>query len=94
MSKFERLRSGDTEIDFVGRRKAWFTVSLIVVAISLISLGTRNGIGELGLNLSLDFVGGSSVAAENRTGITVNELRSALTEVGVSEVRIDELGDG
>lgn len=46
-----------TSIDFVGRRRRWFTVSAIAILISLVSLGFRNGPGELGLNLSLDFRG-------------------------------------
>ncbi len=94
MSRFSRLRSGETTIQFVERRKTWFAVSAFVVLVSLLSLSLRNGPGNLGLNLSLDFEGGSSVQGENLAGISAAELRSALSGVGVAELRIDELGDG
>ncbi len=43
------------QIDFIGRRKLWFAISGVVVAISILSLAVR------GLNLGIDFKGGTQV---------------------------------
>jgi preprotein translocase subunit SecF len=49
-----RLYHGLTTVDFVGRRKIWFSVSLVIIVLGLGSLGIR------GFNLGIDFKGGSS----------------------------------
>lgn len=51
---FLRLYRGQTRIDFVGRRKIWFAVSLAIILIGMASLGFR------GVNLGIDFKGGDS----------------------------------
>ena len=43
------------QIDFVGKRRTWFAIAGVVVAISILSLGVR------GLNLGIDFKGGTQV---------------------------------
>jgi preprotein translocase subunit SecF len=47
-----KLHSGQVSYDFIGKRKLWFGVSLVLVAISLIGLFTR------GLALGIEFKGG------------------------------------
>lgn len=94
MSVLGRLFRAETQIDFVGQRKRWFVVSGVLIVISLLSLVGRHGVGELGLNLSLDFVGGTSVQLDNNTGVTVADVRSELGSLGISGARIEELGDG
>ena len=51
---FGRLYQGLTTINFVGRRKVWFTASIVIIVVGLLSLGVR------GFNLGIDFKGGSS----------------------------------
>lgn len=51
-SSLGRLFHGETAIDFYGRRRRGFTVSLLLLVISVVSLFTR------GLDLGLDFEGG------------------------------------
>lgn len=94
MSKFTELRNGTADIDFVGPRRRWFTISAVIIAISVLSLGLRQGPGELGLNLSIDFIGGSSIQVENMAGLSISELRSKMEPLGLTAVRIEELGDG
>ncbi|HZU75043.1 MAG TPA: hypothetical protein VE990_19965, partial [Acidimicrobiales bacterium] len=43
-----RLYRGETAFDFVGRRRWWYAISLLVILAGLVSLGTR------GLNLGVD----------------------------------------
>ena len=94
MSKLSDIRHGTSTIDFVGPRKRWFTISAILIVISLLSLGLRQGPGSLGLNLSIDFVGGSSIQMDNGAGLSPDELRSALEPLGLAALRIEELSDG
>ena len=94
MSKLSDIRHGTSTIDFVGPRKRWFTISAILIVVSLLSLGLREGPGSLGLNLSIDFVGGSSIQTDNEAGLTAGQLGTALEPLGLSALRIEELSDG
>ena len=95
MSVYRKLFRADTHIDFVAQRKRWFIISGVILAISLLSLLSRNGIGELGLNLSLDFEGGLAIQVENVADVEVSDVRGR-TELalGITGARIEELGDG
>ena len=76
--------------DFVGRRKQWAILSGILVLVSVVSLFTR------GLNLSIDFVGGSSFLVENlTTQVNPQQLRQAVEDTGVvSDVTAQVRGQG
>lgn len=76
-----RIYRGETDIDFLGRRKLWFTLSGIVV---LLSLGLLVG---RGLNYGIEFVGGVSIQAP----VSDSELQSVSDADVVSRVA-DALG--
>ena len=83
-SIFSRLYHGETNFDFVGRKRLWFTISLVAVVISLGSLVTR------GLNLGIDFEGGvvwEVPAAE----ASVAEARGAVDQYGLAGATITVL---
>jgi preprotein translocase subunit SecF len=83
-SIWSRLYHGETNFDIVGRRRLWFTISLVAVVVSLVSLGVR------GLNLGIDFEGG--VVWEVPAGdTTVAEARSAVDQFGLRGATIQEL---
>ncbi|MDZ7263465.1 MAG: protein translocase subunit SecF, partial [candidate division KSB1 bacterium] len=46
----------DTHIDFVGTRKIWITISIILISIGIISLILRGG-----PKYGIDFTGGTSL---------------------------------
>jgi preprotein translocase subunit SecF len=46
-----RLYRGETQFDFVGKRKIWFTISAIIIIAGIVAIGVR------GLNLGIDFKG-------------------------------------
>ncbi len=62
-------------IDFMGPRKIWFGISLALLAVGLIFL-IING----GLNLGMDFVGGSSIHATIGKTFDVSEIREIMNE--------------
>jgi len=51
---FHRLYNGLTTFDFVGRRRVWFTISAVIIIVGMAALGIK------GLNLGIDFKGGST----------------------------------
>lgn len=88
MSGWARLRRGESTIDFVGHRRRWFTISAVLLVLSLASLGVRQ------LNLGIEFVGGLAMQSPNPAGAEVDEVRQALTEVGVDKTTVQFLDDG
>jgi preprotein translocase subunit SecF len=80
-----RLYQGLTTIDFVGRKRYWFTISLVVIVLGLGSLGIR------GFNLGIDFKGGSSweVLAPNTT---ISAITTAVDHAGLSQPSVEKLG--
>src|ERR1700722_19876591 len=83
--RFGRLYQGLTTIDFVGRRKIWFTASLVVIVIGLGSLGIR------GFNLGIDFKGGSSwtVLAPHSS---ISAMTTAVENAGLRDPTVEKLG--
>jgi len=88
MSLLSRLYHGETRFDFVGRRRWWFGLSAALMLISALALGLR------GLNLSVDFVGGSLIESDNPAGASVGDVRDALGGIGLEGAKIQLLGDG
>ncbi len=58
------------QIDYIGRRNLWFAISGVVVLISLVSLGIR------GLNLGIDFEGGTQATFSTPQPQAVDDVRS------------------
>ncbi len=83
--RFGRLYQGLTTVDFVGRKKVWFTASLVVILLGIGSLGVR------GFNLGIDFKGGNSweVLAPHSS---ISAMTSAVTKAGLSNPTVTKLG--
>lgn len=88
MNGLRRLLRGESDIDFVGRRKLWYRISGAFVVVSTAVLII------FGLNLSIDFTGGTVVQVPNETGISGQEMSEGLVDAGFSQVRVEELDDG
>jgi preprotein translocase subunit SecF len=83
-SVWSRLYHGETNVDFVGRRRVWFTLSLVAVLVSIVSFGVR------GLNLGIDFEGG--VVWQVPAGdASVADARDTLDEFGLAAATIQSL---
>lgn len=75
-------------MDFVGKRKLWYMVSLIVLVLGLISLAFQ------GLNLGIDFTGGTSLQLKFEQEVDVAKVRSGFSHVGLENAQIQKLNDG
>ena len=82
---FGRLYQGLTTIDFVGRKRTWFTISIIIIVIGLGSLAIR------GFNLGIDFKGGSSweVLAPHTS---IQAMTTAVDHAGLTNPIVQKLG--
>ena len=72
-----RLYRGETSIDFIGKRRRWYALSGVIIALSAIVLGTQ------GLHLGIEFKGGSEFSI-TKAGATVEDGRAAIAAAGVS----------
>ena len=83
--RFGRIYQGRTTIDFVGRKRTWFTISIIIIVIGIASLSIR------GFNLGIDFKGGTSweVLAPHSS---VVDMTKAVENAGLSQPVVEKLG--
>ena len=82
-----RLYSGETSFDFIGRRRRWYSISAVFILLSLAALIIQ------GLHLGIEFKGGSSYTV-NKSGISVEEARASVADVGIEgEIIVQKIGD-
>ena len=91
MSKFSglgaRLHSGETSIDYIGKRRRWYAFSGLLVIVSIAALSLQ------GLHLGIEFKGGSSYTVTTPGG-TIAQAESALISAGVTgEKVIQQVGN-
>ncbi len=72
-----RLHRGEIDLNFVGRQKAWYTASGLILVISIASLLT------LGLNFGVEFKGGTVFQFPAKAGSTTTQARDAVKDSGV-----------
>ncbi|MFI5100742.1 MAG: protein translocase subunit SecF, partial [Actinomycetes bacterium] len=78
-----QLYTGEVSYDFVGRRRLWYTISAVLLAVSVLSLAVR------GRNLGIEFKGGDVVTIPTATG-TVQDAREAAASVGATQIEVTE----
>jgi SecD/SecF fusion protein len=63
-------------IDVVGRRRLWFILSLVAIGVSVLALIVQ------GLNLGIDFKGGTQVTFNTRQFVPISKVRSEAGAIG------------
>jgi preprotein translocase subunit SecF len=91
MAKFSglggRLYRGETSVDFIGKRKIWYSISGLLILASGLTLFTQ------GLHLGIEFKGGSSFTVTSANA-SVQTAESALTDAGItSQTIIQKVGN-
>jgi SecD/SecF fusion protein len=62
-------------IDYMGKRRLWFAISSVVLVIGIASLGIQ------GLNLGIDFKGGSQIDFKTAKALSVEQVRDAAGQI-------------
>ena len=78
--------SHQTNFPFMATRRVWYTLSAVLMLISLGSLLTR------GLNLAIDFTGGVSAEASFPQAVNVDDVRARLTAAGFKDPQVQNFG--
>lgn len=90
MTFAHRLYTGEFQFDFMSRRNWWYIISGILVVISLLAISVR------GLNLGIDFIGGSVFQAPTEVNSsTVSDFSDAASNSGVADLnlQVNTVGD-
>lgn len=73
---------------FIEKRKYWYILSLLIIIPGIFSLFSQ------GLNLGIDFTGGSLVSIRTDAGVTVAQVRSSVDKLGLEQAAsIQESGN-
>jgi SecD/SecF fusion protein len=73
--------------DYVGKRKIWFSISAAVVLVSVVSLGIR------GLNLGIDFEGGTKITFTTPQATSLSDVREQADRIGQANAVIQGAGN-
>ena len=86
-----RLYTGQLGYDFVGRRSRWYLVSAVILLVCVLGVAIR------GINLSIDFTGGSEFTVPAQvSATTIEDYRDAAESSGLpdlGEVQVSTVGD-
>ncbi len=73
--------------DLVGKRYLFLLISLIVIVPGVISLAFK------GLNVGIDFVGGTTIEFRPQTNITITQMTNILKPFKLTDVQVDTGND-
>jgi SecD/SecF fusion protein len=74
------------QIDFMRRRYLWFAISGAIIVIAAVSLGVR------GLNLGIDFKGGTQVTFKTTHPVSLSDVRNQAKDIGQTDAVIQGRG--
>ena len=83
-----RFIKPDTKIDFIGKKKIAFSLSLACIVISIVSLIAHNG-----PKLGIDFAGGTLIQIQAKKAVRIDDIKSGLEAVGLSKSSVQQFGE-
>ncbi len=89
---FRELVQPGTNFEFVGRRRLFFTISIILTLISLAMLPINAATRGSMLNWSIDFKGGTEVVVTFDKPVQSGDIRKSLEESGYKNVEVTTYG--
>jgi len=73
-------------IDFLGKRKTFYIVSLVVISLGLLTVFIK------GLEYGIDFRGGSEVIVSFNKPVNLADVRAAVSRIGIGNVEVKTYG--
>jgi preprotein translocase subunit SecF len=83
-----RFIKPDTKIDFIGKKKIAFSLSIACIAISILSLIIHNG-----PKLGIDFAGGTLIQIKSKTAVRIDDIKSGLETIGLGKSYVQQFGE-
>jgi SecD/SecF fusion protein len=74
------------QIDFIGRKRTWFAIASTVVAACILAIGIK------GLNLGIDFKGGTQIAFKTQQFTPIEDVRAQARGIGHANAVIQGRG--
>ena len=74
-------------MDFAGKKMLWFIISLVIIIPGIVSIMIN------GLNFGIDFAGGNLIQVQFQNETTVETVRGAVNEAGISDAMVQESDD-
>jgi SecD/SecF fusion protein len=74
------------QIDFMGKRRLWFAISGTIILIGIVSLAVQ------GLNLGIDFKGGTQVDVRTSRPVDIGSVRSQADSIGRGVAEVQGVG--
>ncbi|GAA3397684.1 protein translocase subunit SecF [Streptomyces roseoviridis] len=82
-----RLHRGEVGYDFIGNRKIWYGISILITITAIVALAVR------GLNMGIEFQGGA-VFTTPKTDVTVSQATEYAEEASGHDAIVQQLGNG
>ncbi|MET9439722.1 protein translocase subunit SecF [Streptomyces sp. NPDC006610] len=82
-----RLHRGEVGYDFVGNRKLWYGISILITITAIVGLAVR------GLNMGIEFQGGA-VFTTPKTSVSVSQAEEYAEEASGHDAIVQKLGNG
>ncbi|MEU5822557.1 protein translocase subunit SecF [Streptomyces sp. NPDC047803] len=82
-----RLYRGEVGYDFIGKRRIWYGVSVLITITAIVGLAVS------GLNMGIEFKGGA-VFTTPKTSVSVSDAEDLATEASGHQAIVQKLGNG
>ncbi|MFD7326892.1 protein translocase subunit SecF [Streptomyces sp. NPDC059875] len=82
-----RLNRGEVVYDFIGNRKLWYGISILITITAIVALAVR------GLNMGIEFQGGA-VFTTPKSDVSVSQAQEYAEEASGHDAVVQKLGSG
>ena len=95
---YGRVKEERKPINFLGKKKIFFTISIVLIVLGFVAIGVNEGKGNGALNYSLEFMGGTSSTVTFDKDYTLEEIDQKIVPliedaVGDKNVQVQKVQD-
>ncbi|NMO05062.1 protein translocase subunit SecF [Gordonia sp. TBRC 11910] len=88
-SFLSRLYTGTGAFEVVGKRKMWYIVTAVIIAVSILSIATRQ------FSFGIDFEGGTQISVPSSSAVTTDSVSKVFSEaLGQAPESVQTAGTG